>query len=844
VNIFNSTLRTTSGEEKLFAQRINELVKKKSSTGLGGFVDLNNDLGFMIEELPSYEPGLLMPYFYARRWATSGMFSQGAIDKKTFDYVDSLFFNYMAQVGSKITKNEQIRFQEDSLDRSLELISEYFGGVTKKNSALLVVAAKQGISIRDALLSALGYDHHNLENIVCPVMCTDWIMQPKFCMGFIATGVWELSDNFDVTSKKVLIYFNSIPHRKIKDQYDLFDIDRMDQTTKDPSSTGCNSLPETNSQALSENRTNTIKETEMGDVTEDHSYFDSPFEMSNHLNIEGQDIYTNEDENHFYDEEDSREYNKITTFNEIISNETDFLDALISMNFSRYTPRSSSWTDVYIYNDNEDALYILIGKSNIAYKYFNEHVSLDFDSHNRLSTAGGSSVKRLYFSSNPEEVWVEIIQMAETFIQDKNTFKFCYLQKGFIRKSYQLVDCFDAIIFDLDNTLIASDRLKVFRGRKNLNLSKYSLETNLVEKLKRCHLFIDQDFIVNIIKEFPSMKLGILTRAPRAYTNCILEEKYPNVNWDCVFSYEDLNGNVKPSPYGLYKIADLFQINDLRKILLVGDETTDIISSYQAGGTSVLFTACWERNKTKANWDSEQLIPDGIVNNKEQLFDFIANPYGHKPALESLSMQEKISTVNVRIVYRWDRFLKRSQKIYVFGRYFTKSSGKYNFEISAINHKLTADILSFKNGIRIDYFSECFANYLIETWCKKRVENIYISPIPKKQMGSCHMENFIDALSEKMSNYPNLSFKKDLLYFKPNAKSNKNLSAEERSKNIRENLMITNKTLINNKTIIIIDDILTTGATMQYASYYLQQAGATVFCLALANSISGVSHGI
>lgn len=210
MSFFKSILGAINGKENLSAKRIDDLVKKKSSTGLGGFVDLNNDLGLMVDELQNHDPSILMPYFYARRGAAAGMFSQGAIDKQAFDQVDSLFFNFMAQVGSKITKDEQVKFQEDSLDRALELESKYYVGATRKSRTLLIVAAKQGISMRDALLNTLEYDQDELKNIVKPVMCSDWVMQSEFCMGFFASGAWEPSDDFDMTSRKVLKYFETI----------------------------------------------------------------------------------------------------------------------------------------------------------------------------------------------------------------------------------------------------------------------------------------------------------------------------------------------------------------------------------------------------------------------------------------------------------------------------------------------------------------------------------------------------------------------------------------------------------------------------------------------------------
>jgi hypothetical protein len=213
MDFYKSIFKAIDGVEKLSAKCITEFVKKKSCTGLGGFVDLNNDLGYMVEKLQINDPGIYMPYFYARRGAAAGMFAQGAFDKQAFDRVDSLFFIFMAQIGTKLTRDEQINFQEESLDSALELESKYYAGINRKSTSLLIGAAKKGISICAALLNALEYDKHDkeaLKSIIAPVMCADWVMKAEFCMGFFATGAWEQDFDLEMTSRRVLKYFASI----------------------------------------------------------------------------------------------------------------------------------------------------------------------------------------------------------------------------------------------------------------------------------------------------------------------------------------------------------------------------------------------------------------------------------------------------------------------------------------------------------------------------------------------------------------------------------------------------------------------------------------------------------
>lgn len=199
--------------KKLSPIKLNELVKEKSCSGLGGFVDLNNDLGLMVEGRSNLDPEIFMPYFYARRCAAAGMLSQGAIDKEAFDTVEKLFFNFMAQVGTQLTKDEQIEFQEGSLDRALELMSKYLVGVTRKSTSLLIASAKQDVSLRNTLIDALDQGQDDLEKIVEPVMYGNWIMKSEFCMGFFSSGWWEPTDDSATTSRRLLKYFDSMDIR-------------------------------------------------------------------------------------------------------------------------------------------------------------------------------------------------------------------------------------------------------------------------------------------------------------------------------------------------------------------------------------------------------------------------------------------------------------------------------------------------------------------------------------------------------------------------------------------------------------------------------------------------------
>lgn len=209
MTFLDSVKRVLGNKKSLTAHSLTDIVKKKSNTGLGAFIDLNNDLGLMMEEPDNQVHAIMMPYFYARRVANAGMYAQGIIDKPAFDRVNGLFYGLMAQIGANLTKSEQVEFQEASFAKALELLSKYMFGITKHSTALLVSAAVDGISLRDALLAKLDREIEDFNDIVGPVMCYDGVLKHEYCLGYFASGWWEPGYDIETTSVSLFKYFKS-----------------------------------------------------------------------------------------------------------------------------------------------------------------------------------------------------------------------------------------------------------------------------------------------------------------------------------------------------------------------------------------------------------------------------------------------------------------------------------------------------------------------------------------------------------------------------------------------------------------------------------------------------------
>jgi predicted amidophosphoribosyltransferase len=65
-----------------------------------------------------------------------------------------------------------------------------------------------------------------------------------------------------------------------------------------------------------------------------------------------------------------------------------------------------------------------------------------------------------------------------------------------------------------------------------------------------------------------------------------------------------------------------------------------------------------------------------------------------------------------------------------------------------------------------------------------------------------------------------------MLKRKKNTKDQTNLSPQEREKNVRGAFVVTEPEMINGKKIILVDDVITTGATLSECARMLKQAGA------------------
>jgi ComF family protein len=86
--------------------------------------------------------------------------------------------------------------------------------------------------------------------------------------------------------------------------------------------------------------------------------------------------------------------------------------------------------------------------------------------------------------------------------------------------------------------------------------------------------------------------------------------------------------------------------------------------------------------------------------------------------------------------------------------------------------------------------------------------------------------NQSDILAEGISKVIGISVLKSVLKRKKNTKNQTNLSREQREENVRGAFVMTEPEMINGKKIILVDDVITTGATLSECARMLKQTGA------------------
>jgi len=411
---------------------------------------------------------------------------------------------------------------------------------------------------------------------------------------------------------------------------------------------------------------------------------------------------------------------------------------------------------------------------------------------------------------------------------------------------------FKICLFDLDDTLVRTEDLKEVREACKNSTSQARLNEvrNALAERPNRHLY--RLTALQALRDLhPKLKLCVFTRSPRSYALAVLEWAYPGFQWDIVIAYEDVLPT-KPHGDGIDRAMEVFGVTDLAKVLMVGDSDVDIRAAYNCGCVAVLDKTSWPAGKKHwEHWHALELVPDAILESSSELGQLLRNPDSFLPDLE-----RRLDTENERNGSgRFDcinHFLPRdlgdtkAYPVYACGRSFTQYP---SLDYRRPWHELTGSIANHKEAIQ---FSSCWVEsirrFISDHYPSLIRTSLVIATVPHRPGRAARLEALLQQVGDSLATNPikkcDVVVVPGLLGFRNGVKSqhNDHLDRSSRFANIRDHLDVMSPDLIRErKSVLVLDDVVTTGASLIYSAKYLKEAGAgSVKCLAIAKSIGDV----
>lgn len=404
-------------------------------------------------------------------------------------------------------------------------------------------------------------------------------------------------------------------------------------------------------------------------------------------------------------------------------------------------------------------------------------------------------------------------------------------------------------LFDLDDTLVSTSDLESFRGTANVRHQ----DPGYLTRLGQAYIAVPGRLLYKNVQHqalrraMPRMKWGVFTRSPRAYADYVLQRAYPDLTWDVVIAYEDVD-RTKPYPDGVLKAMNVVGVTSPSEVVLVGDQKSDVVAAYRAGAWAVVDQSSWgARPWSPSCYQTLELVPDAILQDPGELHYVLQGVTSHLPDLERRSaghvLEEEARPRFDTLNYAYPGVRNWYQPVAVLGKMFSRYQ---SLRPRAQFHELTQQILAHKDSVR---FPECWIDSLrsylgFVLALRNASGETVLTVVPKKPNGVPRMESLLVQLARSLdeSPIPNLRvrFRPDLLSFDEGVESahGRHLSAEQRRANVEAHLHVAQPDAVRGQRVLIIDDVITTGASLLWSSRLLTAAGATqVKCLALAKAV-------
>jgi phosphoglycolate phosphatase-like HAD superfamily hydrolase len=414
---------------------------------------------------------------------------------------------------------------------------------------------------------------------------------------------------------------------------------------------------------------------------------------------------------------------------------------------------------------------------------------------------------------------------------------------------------FRLCLFDLDNTLVSTDDLEELRLASKKPTEVLLRQITRALEADEDRVIYSRELLEKIRADFPELMLGVFTRAPRRYAETVLEWAYPDFEWDILVSYDDAK-RTKPYGDGIDHAMAEFELEYLNEVIVVGDNDVDIRSAYHCGCLVALDKSDWPGRLKTEHWRALERMPDAIITKPELLVDVLNSHERFLPELERLLVE---GDKPFDIGYRFDKighFIPRdvggdttSYPIYACGRSFANYK---SLKFRQKWHELTESIGENKEA---DSFPEAwivavrhFIESELEVLSLFKKAKVIITVIPHRPGRKPRLETLLAELDAHFKDDPikriSVTTAPGLLAYKEGVKSNhgEHLGAKERFENVRDHLFVAQpKTIVADAIYIVIDDVVTTGASLIYAAKYLKDSGANqVKRLAFAKNVSEI----
>lgn len=415
---------------------------------------------------------------------------------------------------------------------------------------------------------------------------------------------------------------------------------------------------------------------------------------------------------------------------------------------------------------------------------------------------------------------------------------------------------FRLCLFDLDNTLVSTDdveRLRLASQKPTVELLK-QITATLEEDEDR--VIYSRELLEKIRADFPELMLGVFTRAPRQYARTVLEWAYPDFKWDVLVSYDDVE-RTKPYGDGIDQAMAELKVEYLNEVIVVGDNDADIRSAYHCGCLVALDKSAWPepRKRKQEHWRAMGLMPDAIIDDPELLVEVLNSYERFLPELERL-LENGDKPLGGHRFDKIGHFIPKdisgnTAPVYIWacGRSFANYKSLKNRQQW---HALTESIGENKEA---DSFPEAWI-FAVRHFIKRELTGqspfkktkVILTVVPHRPGRKPRLERLLAELDAHFKDDPikqiSVSTAPGLLAYKEGVKSNHgdHLGANERFKNVRDHMFVAlPKSIVADAIYFVIDDVVTTGASLIYAAEYLEDSGAKeVRRLAIAKNVSDV----